>query len=199
MTTKRSLILAGAALALMLGASPSQAEESSAEIAAGVPAGPAKLRVVGPDGKQSSAEVAPRSDVQNYCSNIADPALDQRNALQLAKLKDAEGQVSAKIDELEAKRQEVQSWLADRKAFMDSTSDIMISIYSGMKPDAAASQLAGLDRPVAAALLARLKSRQASAILAEMPAPIAAEISRVIIEKTDRSSLAGAAPKGQSL
>ncbi|MET0258503.1 MAG: MotE family protein [Burkholderiales bacterium] len=199
MTTNRSLTLAGAVLVLVLGASPSRAEETSAEIAASLPAGPAKVNVVGPDGTPATAAPAPRSDVQNYCSNIADPALDQRNALQLARLKDAETQVSAKIDELEAKRQEVQSWLADRKAFMDSTSDIMISIYSGMKPDAAASQLAGLDRPVAAALLARLKSRQASAILAEMPAPIAAEISRVIIEKTDRSSLAGAAPKGQTL
>lgn len=149
-----------------------------------------KLRVIGADGTEASVPVQATTDVQRYCSNISDPALDARNALQLAKVKEAEDQLSARIEELEAKQREVETWLAARKEFIDSTSETMINIYSGMKADAAAGQLAGMERPMAAALLARLKSRQASAILSEMPAPVAAEIANIITQKTDRAAQA---------
>ncbi|WP_062209651.1 MotE family protein [Aureimonas sp. AU12] len=192
------LALAAASLLALAAAFPARAEEKPGGEAPPV-LPPQTVRVVGPDGQAPVVAAVPATDVENYCRNIADPALDQRNALQMVKLKEAEGLVTAKIDELETKRREVQDWLVERKAFMDSTSSVMIDIYAAMKPDAAAAQLAGLDRPVAAALLARLKSRQASAILSEMPAPVAAEIGRLIVQKTDRAAVAGAAPTGQSL
>ncbi|MBB3951441.1 MotE family protein [Aureimonas jatrophae] len=182
------------ALVAFLAAVPAHAEEASGGAAApAAPAAPAKVRVVGPNGQAvAPAEPAPMSDVERYCANIADPALDARNALQLKKVQEAEGQLSERIDQLEAKRQEVQGWIAERKAFLDSTAGIMTDIYSAMKPDAAAAQLAGLERPVAASLLTRLKSRQASAILAEMPAPVAAELADLIVRKTDRGATTAA-------
>ncbi len=141
---------------------------------------------------------APMTDTDRYCTNIANPALDARNALQLAEIKEAEGEISAKIDELEAKRAEVEKWLGERRDFIESTSDIVIGIYSGMKPDAAAAQMAALDRSVAASLLTRLKPRQAGSILAEMPAPVASELAALIVMKTDRAS-AEAGAKDKSL
>lgn len=190
--TRTALPLAFAALILAL---PAQAEEGKSGAAAiAPPATPAKVRVVGPDGQAlAPPEAQPMSDVQRYCANISDPALDARNALQLKKVQDAEAQLSERIDQLEAKRAEVQGWIAERKAFLDSTAGIMTDIYAAMKPDAAAAQLAGLDRPVAASLLTRLKSRQASAILAEMPAPVAAELADLIVRKTDRAATTAAA------
>lgn len=173
---------------VVLGSAVPAFAESSAVPEAAAAAQPAKVRVVGPNGAVIEP-AEPTSEVERYCMSIADPALDARNALQMAKLKDAEGQLSVKIDELEAKRAEVETWLAERKAFIESTSDIMLDIYAAMKPDAAAAQLAGLDRPTAAALLSRLKARQAGAILAEMPAPVAAELGNLIAQKTDRTAL----------
>lgn len=182
-------LLAGAVL--LAGLSGVRAE--SAKEPAAPPPTTNKLRVIGSDGTEQSVPVQATTDVQRYCSNIADPALDARNALQLAKVKEAEDQLSARIQELDAKRKEVETWLSERKAFIESTSETMINIYSGMKADAAAGQLAGMERPVAASLLTRLKPRQASAILAEMPAPVAAELANIITEKTDRAAQASAA------
>ena len=182
----RTALLTGA---LVLG-SLQLAEASGSKEPVGPPTTPVKVRVIGADGTEASVPVQPTTDVQRYCSNISDPALDARNALQLAQLKEAENQLTARIDELDAKRKEVEGWLAERKAFIESTSETMIQIYSGMKPDAAAGQLAGMPRPAAASLLTRLKSRQASAILAEMPAPVAAELAAIITQKTDRAAQA---------
>lgn len=189
--TRHALLLAAAALVAVL---PVRAEEAAAPAASAAPAAPARVRVVGPDGQTLPAsEAAPMSDVQRYCANIADQALDARNALQLKKVEAAETELSQRIDELEKKREEVQGWIAERKAFLDSTAGIMTDIYALMKPDAAAAQLASLERPVAASLLTRLKSRQASAILAEMPAPVASELAALIVKRTDRTSAAAAA------
>ena len=188
-SARRTLALV---IALPMLALPARAEETAAQAP---PPGPTAVRVVGADGTpQTLPPPEPQSDVQRYCANLADPALDARNALQLRKLGEAEGAVTAKIDELERKRAEVQQWLEERKSFLEATSDTMLSIYSTMKPDAAAAQLAGLERSVAASLVARLKSRQAGAILAEMPANVAAELGALIVSKTDRTASSGPQP-----
>ncbi|RIY01894.1 MgtE protein [Aureimonas flava] len=187
----------GLALAV-LAAGSAFAAEGASEAPPQMPAGPAKLRVIGPDGKEVVPPDVQMTDTERYCANIANPALDARNAMQLAEIKQAEDEISAKIDELETKRAEVEKWLGERRDFIESTSDIVIGIYAGMKPDAAAAQMAALDRPIAASLLTRLKARQASAILAEMPAPIASELAALIVKKTDRAS-AEAGAKDQTL
>ncbi|RYE79467.1 MAG: hypothetical protein EOP19_20130 [Hyphomicrobiales bacterium] len=172
--------------------------EAAAPPAPSADAAPRKVRIVGPDG-QPVVDAAPElSDIGRYCTNIADPAKDARAALQTKRLQDLEAEVGKKVDELEAKRKEYQDWLQQRQAFIDSTSSIMLDIYTGMKPDAAAQQLAGIDRTTAASLIAKMKPRTASAIMAEIPAAVAAEITKVIVQKTNKSlDVASAAPGQQ--
>jgi flagellar motility protein MotE (MotC chaperone) len=184
----RRLLLAGAFA--LLAPTTTLAEGSSANepgaVGKPVDTGPKQVRVIGEDGKPIPPEVAVQSDVERYCSAIADPAKDQRIALQTERLKQLEAEVGAKIDELEAKRQEYQGWLEQRQAFLDSTSAIMVDIYAKMKPDAAAAQLASIDREMAASVLTKLKSRTASGILSEMPPGVASELAALIVKKTSK-------------
>lgn len=179
------LLAAALALAAFGVRATAAAEGDAAKIEAAEAAQPKKVRVIDDTGGAAAVEV-PLTDVQRYCTNIADPAKDARAALQAKRLQDLEAEVSRKIDELEGKRREYQDWLGQRQAFFDSTSTIMLDIYAKMKPDAAAAQLAGLDRTAAASLLAKLKPRAASAILAEMPPPAAAAIGKIIGQKTSK-------------
>ncbi|KQT86016.1 MotE family protein [Aurantimonas sp. Leaf443] len=198
--TKTRPALRGLSAALCLGAFLMQACAARAEEAkAGADARPepvTKVRVVSPDGRTELVAPEP-SEVERYCAAIADPARDTRAGLQQKRLQELEAQVSAKVDELEAKRREYQDWLEQRRAFIESTSTIMLDIYAKMKPDAAASQLAGIERTTAASIIAKLKSRQAGDILAEMPAEVAAEIANLIVEKTDKAAANAVSAKRQ--
>ncbi|MFD2236362.1 MotE family protein [Aureimonas populi] len=146
------------------------------------------VRVIGEDGTEQSVAPVVLSDVERYCTAIADPAREAREALQSERLRELEAEVDKRIDELEAKRAEYQEWLDKREAFLRSTSSIMLDIYATMRPDAAAAQLAGIDREAAAAIIAKLKARQASAIMTEMPATVASELAGLIVKRTDRSA-----------
>lgn len=176
MTTLR-ILLAGATLL-------SATSFAAGEGALNLPETRDTVRVVGSDGTEQSVAPPALSDAERYCAAIVDPARDARTLHQTEQLQALEAQIDARIDELEAKRAEYQDWLDKRQAFLDSTSPIVLDIYATMRPDAAAAQLAGLDREAAAAILAKLKSRQASAILTEMPAPVAAEVAALIVERT---------------
>ena len=199
----RSGIVASLALLSVGTALVPQAALAEGTAAAANPAAPAadaeprKVRVIGADGTPEAVAAPVLSDVERYCTNIADPAKDARAALQAKRLQDLEAEVGKRVDELEAKRREYQDWLQQRQAFIESTSSIMLDIYTGMKPDAAALQLAGIDRATAASLIAKMKPRTASAIMAEIPAPVAAEISKVIVQKTNKTMDVASATPGQ--
>lgn len=152
---------------------------------------PQELRVIGEDGSPAAEE--PLTEVEAYCANIADPARDARYALKTERLKELEVQVEAKLDELEARRSDYLDWLAERKRFLEEASKVVVDIYSAMSPDAAAAQLARIDKPAAASVLVKLKSRQASDILSEMDPAIAAEIAGIIVAKTSAGATAKAA------
>ncbi|WP_152046131.1 MotE family protein [Aureimonas psammosilenae] len=187
MIKSSTLLSAFAALSIAFSASLAHAAEGGGDKPTEPPPpDQSAVRVIGTDGKPVPPPEA-GSDVERYCSAIADPAREARIAIQQKKLKELEGQIETRIDELETKRAEYQVWLKERQDFLNSTSDIMTEIYSKMKPDAAAAQLVAVDRPAAASVLARLKSRAASAILAEMPAPVAAEIGNLIVAKTSKT------------
>ena len=147
--------------------------------------------MIGADGQPVDTK-QPVTEVQTYCLNIADKAQDARYAQQEDKLKGLEAQINKRIDELETKRKDYQDWLSERKRFLDSASKIVVDIYAKMKPDSAAAQLSQLDKADAASVLVRLKSRQASAILSEMPASSAAEIAKLIVDKTSAGTTASA-------
>ncbi|MEN3793970.1 MotE family protein [Fulvimarina sp. MAC3] len=144
-----------------------------------------KVRIIDEsDGEEHPAEEKPMSEVERYCLNIADKAQDARHALQAKQLKDIEGEITAKIDELETRRAEYQEWIKERKAFLENASTIVVDIYSKMAPDMAAPQLSKLGKENAAMILVRLKPRHASDVLSEMEPKTAAEIARLIVEKT---------------
>ncbi|MCP3055950.1 MotE family protein [Aurantimonas marianensis] len=143
---------------------------------------PQEVRIIGESGEVAKRK--PASEVEAYCLNIADEAQDARYAQEQKQLTELEAEIGKQIDALEAKRKDYQQWLEERKSFLESASTIIVDIYAKMKADAAAAQLAQIDRSSAASLIARLKSRQASDILSAMPPATAAEITNLIVQKT---------------
>ncbi|MBJ3778683.1 MotE family protein [Acuticoccus mangrovi] len=126
-----------------------------------------------------------------YCTNLADEAADARYQRKLARLEEVERQIEARLQALEAKRADYQAWLERRQKFLALAEDSLVSIYAGMRPDAASAQLAAMNELQAAALIAKVTPRTASAILNEMDpqkaariASIMAGLSRVEPEKT---------------
>jgi flagellar motility protein MotE (MotC chaperone) len=122
-------------------------------------------------------EPAPKPD---YCANFADEARDARYAWQQKQLKELEAKLEKKIAELDEKRLEYLSWLAKRDAELKKAEAGLVDIYAKMRPDAAAQQLALLDRETAASILRQLRARSASAILNEMEKTPAAQLSEML-------------------
>jgi flagellar motility protein MotE (MotC chaperone) len=137
-----------------------------------------------PRASQSSARGT--TPAQEYCINIADDAADARAAWQAKTLKELEKELDARIAALEAKRAEYESWLARREAFLEKAENGLVEIYSKMKPDAAAQQLALLDEETAAAIIMKLNARSASTILNEMDPSRAAKLTKTWSQAAER-------------
>jgi flagellar motility protein MotE (MotC chaperone) len=128
----------------------------------------------------AKAPVTEGTAAQQYCANIADAAADARFAWQKKVLAEAQQEVEKRIAKLDAKIAEYQKWLARRDEFSKKAQASLVSIYSRMRPDAAASQLVKMDEETAAAVLLKLDPRIASTILNEIPAPQAARLTGTI-------------------
>jgi len=120
------------------------------------------------------------NEVALFCSNVADPAVDARLAWQLRELEKAETQLRERIAEVEAKRAEYEKWMALRDDFLKKAEAQVVEIYSRMKPDAAATQIAGMADETAAAVLAKLSPRSSSAIFNEMETARAAHLADLL-------------------
>lgn len=127
-----------------------------------------------------STTSAPASDAEKFCANIADAAKDARFAWEAKTLKDLKAEVETVTAALEAKRAELQEALTRREEFQKLAEKSVVDIYSRMRPEAAAAQLAALDERIAAAVLIKLNSRTASAILGEMDVPRAVSLAQLI-------------------
>ena len=135
-----------------------------------------------PERRRAPAD-PPETDVRlarEYCSNIADAAADARLAWQKKILADLEQDIAKRMELLEAKTVEYQKWLARRDEFSKKAQENVVTIYSRMKPEAAAAQLVAMDEETAAAVLTKLDPRNASAILSEMEATQAARLTATI-------------------
>lgn len=132
--------------------------------------------LAGPTVAQGTAPV-PETVIREYCANIRDEAVDARLAWQSRTLKELEAQVAERIARLEEKKAEYEEWVSRREALLERANAQLVAIYGGMRPDAAALQLAELDPATAAALIASLGARNASAIMAEMAPEQAAQLS----------------------
>ncbi|MGY8707314.1 MotE family protein [Bradyrhizobium sp. 18BD] len=126
------------------------------------------------------AAVSPDNEVALFCSNVADPAVDARLAWQLKELEKAEALLRERIAEVEAKRAEYEKWMALRDDFLKKAEAQVVEIYSRMKPDAAATQIAGMADETAAAVLAKLSPRSSSAIFNEMDTARAAHLADLL-------------------
>jgi len=123
---------------------------------------------------------APQSEVQRFCSNIADAARDRRYQLQAAELAALQADVDKRIEALEAKRRDYEDWLKRRNDFLAQAQDDVVEIYSKMRPDAAAERMAELDPELAAGILMKLDARKAGVILNEMERKAAAMLTGVM-------------------
>jgi len=114
--------------------------------------------------------------IQEYCTNIRDAAAEARIAHQMKQLGEMERHVEDRIAKLEAERSEFEEWLQRREQLLVQAEAKLVSVYAGMRPDAAAMQLAVLDSEMAASILSSLRPRIASAILNEMEPQRAADL-----------------------
>ena len=128
----------------------------------------------------AAAAAANENEVAQFCSNVADPAVDARLAWQLKELEKAENKLRERIAEVEAKRAEYEKWMALRDEFLKKAEASMVEIYSRMRPEAAATHIAGMSDETAAAVLAKLSPRNSSAIFNEMDSARAAHLADLL-------------------
>ncbi|WBL77212.1 MotE family protein [Bradyrhizobium xenonodulans] len=163
------------------GAVPAPEKPAPTPAAAPVrPAKPGTVTVPPKPAAPAQAAVPADNEVALFCSNVSDPAVDSRLAWQLKELEKAESQLRERIAEVEAKRAEYEKWMALRDDFLKKAEAQVVEIYSRMKPDAAATQIAGMADETAAAVLAKLSPRSSSAIFNEMETARAAHLADLL-------------------
>jgi flagellar motility protein MotE (MotC chaperone) len=171
-------VFAAAAVAVLLAAATGRADEVRQVLPGGqAPAQPAQL---------ARAKAPDESEIQRFCSNIADAARDRRYALQAEELKQLQAGVDQRIKALEDKRAEYEQWLKRREVFLARAEDGVVKIYAGMKPDAAAERLAMVNAELAAAILMKLDARKAGVILNEMDQKAAAALTGIMASAARR-------------
>jgi flagellar motility protein MotE (MotC chaperone) len=127
-------------------------------------------------------------EIQQYCSNIVDPARDRRYLIQTQELQKLQAGVDERLKALEARKAEYQDWLQRRNDFLQKAEASLVDIYKNMKPDAAAPRLAAVDTNIAAAILMKLTPRQSGLILSEMAADKAAKLTGIISSASDSTT-----------
>jgi flagellar motility protein MotE (MotC chaperone) len=146
--------------------------------------------VMPPEVKRPLApEARPTASVADqYCQAVLEPAREARYAHQAAELKTLGLELDDRLAKIEARIAELKEWVARREDFASRTSDQLVTIYSGMRPDAASEQLTKLEESSAAAILSKLAPRVASQILNDMPSDKAARLQMILLgasRKTD--------------
>lgn len=107
-------------------------------------------------------------------------AREQRIALQMQKLTALRDEIEAKLKILDEKKAEWEALQESQQAAPDLANKAVVSVYSKMRPDAAAGRLAVLDRRLAAEILMKLKPRLSGTILNEMSTEEAARLTALM-------------------
>ncbi len=174
-----AILLVAAVAAMSLAGGTARAEETVRQVLPGAPVAPAP--------QQLKREKAPdQSEIERFCSNIADAARDRRYVLQAEELKQLQAGIDERMKALDAKKAEYETWLKRREVFLARAEDGVVQIYAGMKPDAAAERLAIVNADLAAAILMKLDSRKASVILNEMDQKAAATLTGIMASAARR-------------
>jgi flagellar motility protein MotE (MotC chaperone) len=149
----------------------------------------AALLVVVPQVNAQQAAPSPgattQTDIEKFCTNIADPARDQRYLLQKQELTKLQADVDDRIKLLEARKAEYEDWLKRRNDFLEKADAGLIDIYKTMKPDAAAPRMEEMNPLIAAAIIMKLPARQSGLILSEMDPKKAGVISTIMSSASD--------------
>ncbi|RUO98714.1 hypothetical protein [Hyphomicrobium sp.] len=127
----------------------------------------------------------PLSPAQQYCSNIVDATSAAQIAQQTKNLDKARKEIDDRIALLNAKAEVLQKWMKLREDFTARATDSLVQIYSKMKADSAAAQLAAMDEMTSAAIISKLAPKVSSPIMAEMAVEKAARLSAVIAGSGD--------------
>lgn len=127
------------------------------------------------------------TEIERFCSNIADAARDRRYALQAEELRTLQQEVDKRMKMLEEKRADYEAWMKRREAFIEMAQEGVVKIYAGMKPDAAAERMAELQPSLAAAILMKLDARRAGVILNEMDSKVAATLTGIMANAARRT------------
>jgi flagellar motility protein MotE (MotC chaperone) len=143
-----------------------------------------------PEPKHPSAREPDRalSVADQYCRAVLDPAREARYAYQTAELQALSRALDDRMAKIETRIAELKEWVARREDFANRTSEQLVMIYSGMRPEAASEQLAKIEESTAAAILSKLAPRVASQILNDMPPERAARLAMILMgasRKTD--------------
>jgi len=124
-------------------------------------------------------------DVQQFCTNIAVAAREQRYVIQKRQLDALKVDVDKRMKALEDRRAEYEDWLTRRNDFLKSAQESLVDIYTKMDSDAAAAQLQLMDPNIAAAIVMKLQPAKASEILNEMKPDKAAALAGIIASAGD--------------
>jgi len=135
---------------------------------------------------EAPAPGADASEIERFCTGIADAARDKRYALQAMELKKLQEGIDERMAKLDEKRKEYEDWMGRREKFLAQAEDSVVKIYAVMKPDAAAERLAELDAEIAAAIIMKLDSRKAGVILNEMNSKAAATLTTIMVAASRR-------------
>ena len=138
--------------------------------------------------KPDGAKAKPSNDIDRYCANVAASATEAANAIREQELRALEQKIEQRIRELDAKRVDVQHLIENSEAILAKADDSLVALYSKMKPDNAANQIAKLDDDVAIALLMRVRTKELSAIMDEMDAERAASLAKKLSQKLRRGN-----------
>ncbi len=126
-----------------------------------------------------------QNEIQQFCTNIADPARDQRYLLQKQALEKLQADVDARIAIMDQRKAEYEDWLKRRNDFLAKADDGLVQIYKNMKPDAAAASLNDVKITIASGIIMKLKPSQASLILSEMDPQKAATVTNIMSSASD--------------
>ena len=174
-----AILFAAAVVALSFAGGTARGEETVRQVLPGASAAESPQKL--------TREKAPdQSEIERFCSNIADAARDRRYALQAEEMKQLQAGIDQRMKALEEKRAEYETWLKRREVFLARAEDGVVQIYAGMKPDAAAERLAIAYADLAAAILMKLDSRKASVILNEMDQKAAATLTGIMASAARR-------------
>ena len=131
------------------------------------------------------SELSSEGEVQQFCTNIADAARDQRYLMQKQELEKLQGEVDTRIATLQQRREEYEDWLKRRNDFLARAKVGLVDVFKAMKPDAAAPQLEEMNMEIAAAIIMQLPARQSALFLSEMDPQKAGLISTIISSASD--------------